>query len=235
MICAAVQAKDAAEFLYHLNVVKDKVSLAEVRLDCFRDPYSVDLEELVAASAVPLIFTNRHHSEGGNIHQEEEKRLGLLKKAVDAGAAYIDIEFSSDKFLRNELLEYANKKACKVIFSWHDFQKTPADKDLVNIVNDMGKSGVDIVKVVTTPLEQGDIKKVLSLYYLGLEQQGCKLVAFCMGDIGKISRVACLALGAPFSFATCIEGGATAPGQLTVDKLFDMLRTLNLLRTNKKA
>ncbi len=226
MICAAIQAKGATEFLDHVNLVKDKASLAEVRLDFFKDPYSVDFEELVQASPVPLIFTNRRHNEGGNIQQEEEKRLSLLKQAVNAGAEYIDVEFGSDKSLRNELLAYANERSCKVIVSWHDFQKTPTYKDLVKMLKEMGECSAHIIKMVTTALNQSDVKRLLSLYCLALVPK-LKLLAFCMGDIGKISRVACLALGAPFSFASCTEKGATAPGQLTVQELFDILRVLD--------
>ncbi len=229
MICAALKADNAAQFLECVNQVKEKAVLAEVRLDHFEDPYSLDLAELVNSSPLPLIFTNRHPLEGGCIQQDEEKRIELLKRAVDAGAAYVDIELESDKILKEKLLLHARKKACKVIVSWHDFQHTPGHKDLVKIVSEIGKNSPDVAKIVTTATEKGDVERLLALYYANLKQN-MHLVAFCMGHIGKISRVACLALGAPFTFASCWEEGATAPGQLSVDKLYDILRTLDMVR-----
>ena len=49
------------------------------------------------------------------------------------------------------------------------------------------------------------------------------LIAFCMGDAGKQSRLDCLKHGAPYTYAALSEEEAAAPGQWTAD---DMMRAV---------
>jgi 3-dehydroquinate dehydratase type I len=52
------------------------------------------------------------------------------------------------------------------------------------------------------------------------------LIAFCMGAIGKISRLATIKLGGYMTYAAPDEGKETAPGQMPVSVLRDMLSRL---------
>ena len=47
-----------------------------------------------------------------------------------------------------------------------------------------------------------------------------RLIAFGMGEAGRQTRLECLKLGAPFSYACFSEDEATAPGQLTTAEMF---------------
>ncbi|HRR42321.1 MAG TPA: type I 3-dehydroquinate dehydratase, partial [Syntrophales bacterium] len=87
--------------------------------------------------------------------------------------------------------------------------------------------GADIVKVVTTARTPEDNLKVLRLIPYA-RRKGLEIIAFCMGDKGRISRVASPILGSFLSFASLERGEESAPGQMTVD---EMRLVLSLLYT----
>jgi len=55
---------------------------------------------------------------------------------------------------------------------------------------------------------------------------GIPVIALSMGEFGKISRVACPALGGYLSFASARQGKQTADGQLTVSQMHMIKRIL---------
>jgi 3-dehydroquinate dehydratase len=50
-----------------------------------------------------------------------------------------------------------------------------------------------------------------------------RLVAFCMGEEGRESRVTSLFFGEKMTYAAASEDNLVAPGQLTYGKLSDLL------------
>jgi len=58
-----------------------------------------------------------------------------------------------------------------------------------------------------------DASYVLSLY----NNNKVKLIAFSMGNYGRISRILCLFLGSPYTYASL--GKPVAPGQFSVDEV----------------
>ena len=73
------------------------------------------------------------------------------------------------------------------------------------------REGDDMVKIVTLAQSEADIDKILALYQWcreekisGNERIGALsdggLIAFCMGEAGRESRLECLRRGAPFTY-----------------------------------
>jgi 3-dehydroquinate dehydratase type I len=50
-----------------------------------------------------------------------------------------------------------------------------------------------------------------------------KIIAFCMGHIGRMSRIFSLLMGAHFTFASLKAGQESAPGQVSVSEIKMML------------
>ncbi|MDR0712101.1 MAG: type I 3-dehydroquinate dehydratase [Prevotellaceae bacterium] len=142
------------------------------------------------------------------------ERLRRLQFAIRHGATYVDIEVEADEIYRKTLVEFANKHGCKVIISYHNFEQTPSLPEMRKIIADCRSMNADVVKLVTTARSTHDSARVLSLY-----EGESSLVAFAMGDAGKITRVACLYLGAPFTYASPAAGLEAAPGQITADDM----------------
>jgi 3-dehydroquinate dehydratase type I len=89
----------------------------------------------------------------------------------------------------------------------------------------MQQTGADIVKIATTANKTDDILNISSLYRK--EAKGSMpLIAFCMGEIGKISRLLSLSLGSYLVFTSSGPGKSTAPGQISLHDFKAMVALL---------
>ena len=222
MICTSLQQKNLDALFEALETTE----MAEIRLD--RCPLSPDdIEGLFGSSDVPLVATCRiaevladlqradgiPDTEKGRREQQiraydiTERRL---TKAVEAGAAYIDLEMEAPAPMSKRLRKAAQENGTIVIRSYHDFAGTPSREKLAETVSQCREFGAEVVKIVTTAQCEADVQTVLSLY-----EDFDRLIAFCMGEAGRQSRLDCLAKGAPYTYAAFTEDEATAPGQWT--------------------
>ena len=133
-----------------------------------------------------------------------------LAKAVEAGAAYLDLEIEAPAPMSKRLRKAALENGTIVIRSYHDFTGTPSREKLAETAAQCREFGAEVVKIVTTAQCEADVQTVLSLY-----EDFDRLIAFCMGEAGRQSRLDCLAKGAPYTYAAFTEDEATAPGQWT--------------------
>ncbi len=222
MICTSLQHKNLDALFEALETTE----MAEIRLD--RCPLSPDdIEGLFGSSDVPLVATCRiaevladlqradgiPDTEKGRREQQiraydiTERRLA---KAVEAGAAYIDLEMEAPAPMSKRLRKAALENGTIVIRSYHDFTGTPSREKLAETISQCREFGAEVVKIVTTAQCEADVQTVLSLY-----EDFDRLIAFCMGEAGRQSRLDCLAKGAPYTYAAFTEDEATAPGQWT--------------------
>ena len=223
MICVPVAEKSLEESAVRLQACGALADLAEIRLDALdAPPSSAQLRSFVQASPMPLIFTCRRREEGGSFQGEDEERVEWLSAAVKAGAEFVDIELLTLANLRNGLIAEAHEAKCKVIISWHNFSATPLQDELSSVLEAQKDAGADIAKIVTMARDRSDIPRLFRLYYQA-ESLGMPLVSFCMGDIGRLSRIACLAMGAFMSFASLESGLETAPGQIPLKKFREIV------------
>jgi 3-dehydroquinate dehydratase-1 len=102
-----------------------------------------------------------------------------------------------------------------ILLSWHDFRTTPSSKELSEMLGSMG-SYTNNNKLITMANSIEDTLRVLKLYET--VNKSVNLVAFCMGEIGSISRVLCaLQSSCPFTYASVDR--PVAPGQLTIEQM----------------
>jgi 3-dehydroquinate dehydratase-1/3-dehydroquinate dehydratase/shikimate dehydrogenase len=214
-LCVSIAGATPAEALALAKEAETIADVIEIRLDSMAHP---EIPLFLDGLSKPLLFTNRPTWEGGSCTGEEKERIALLKQAAQAGAAYVDIELNSDPTLATELIEAARANNCKTIVSWHDFKCTASSQALSEIFQRQCRSGADIGKIVTTARCFQDVFRVLALQEQAAEL-GLPLIAFCMGPIGMISRVATADLGGYMTYAASDNGPATAPGQLPASSL----------------
>lgn len=225
MICIALAAPDTVELLKIIERERESADMIEIRLDALTKPASNDLKRCIEACKCPVICTCRHSSEGGNWQGTEEELKEILLSAADNGASFVDIELSAGKIFISDLSDQLKTSKCGIIVSFHDFSGTPDRTALVDIMKKEQEAGADIGKIVVMASEKKDCYNTLSLYPEAAKKK-FSLVAFSMGDRGRISRLACLAMGAPFTFAAPDSSEETAPGQIKAShmrKLFDNL------------
>jgi len=85
--------------------------------------------------------------------------------------------------------------------------------------------GADVVKIVTLANRASDNLRILEILSQARDE-GQAIIAFCMGEQGRLSRVAAPLLGSCISYASLEDGAATAPGQLTAAEMRTVLQIL---------
>jgi 3-dehydroquinate dehydratase-1 len=148
---------------------------------------------------------------------DDAKRLALLKYSIDSGAGYVDVEYEAKAAYRKELIDYAHTKHAYAIISYHNFEKTPSAKAINAIIEQSFKWGANRVKITTMAITPADCSRVMALY-----EKNKNIIAFCMGQMGTITRIAAPLLGAEFTFASLEAKLATAPGQLEIEEMKDI-------------
>ncbi len=188
---------------------------AEVRLDAMANP---DLALLLAARSVPVLVTHRRREEGGGpCAGAERDRVALLREAVALGADAVDIEAATNRSLIEDLVAFIKRRGgrTQLIVSHHDLDRTPPLQVLRETYRTCAAWEPDLVKIVTLARRETDNLRVLSLIAPALrKRQG--IIAFCMGEEGRMSRVASLLLGAAMGYVAPAGGEAAAPGQWTL-------------------
>jgi 3-dehydroquinate dehydratase type I len=215
MICisiAGVSFDRCREVLAHAE-------MAEIRLD--RLDFSIQQVKEIFSIHPRLIATCRP----GNI--SEIDRTELLLAAIEAGAAYVDIEIDAEIGSRETIKAACRKRGCKLIVSYHNYENTPPREELKVLVNRCFSFGADVAKIACQVNCEADAARILSLYDFDYQANvDKKIVAIGMGEKGKITRPASLLLGAPFTYASMSTGKESAPGQLTKQTLEDILDCL---------
>lgn len=214
-ICVALAGTTSAEILALAHRASALADVLEIRLDSMAEPA---IAPFVGVLPTPLLFTNRAAWEGGDFAGTEQERVALLTQAVEAGAAYVDIELKTDAGLRDALIQQARAHGSQSIVSWHNFTTTPSSQALRTILQEQYRSNAGIGKIVTMARSFQDVLRVLELQAEAAEI-GLPLIAFCMGPVGVISRVATLGLGGFMTYAAADGDIGTAPGQMTISTL----------------
>ncbi len=193
---------------------------AELRLDYLDQP---DLKKLFRTLPGPVIATNRPPAEGGRWSGNEQDRQRLLEEALEWGVHALDVEFSAEEAWRREM--YARRGKTRLILSWHDFTGTPESRTLTKQFHAMLDQEADILKLVTYAQTPEDNLRLLDLIPRA-RAAGWEIIAFCMGPLGKWSRMAAAFLGSFLTFAPFNPKQASAPGQATVDEMRRIWRIL---------
>lgn len=228
MICTTIQHKNLEQILEALK----RCEMAEIRLD--RCDLSLQEIDEVFMSDVPLVATCRV---SGLLEREESlkdesltpqsreiKAMQMAEKrllrAIEAGARYVDVEMEVQKHVSKRIRNAAHENGTVFIRSYHDFEGTDSIEALKALVEKCIYHGADLVKLVTTAVSEEDAARVLSLYdWISTERPGQGLIAFCMGEAGRKSRLDCLYRGAPYTYAALTEDEAAAPGQWAADEM----------------
>jgi 3-dehydroquinate dehydratase/shikimate dehydrogenase len=165
---------------------------------------------------VALIVTLRSVAAGGKFQGSAEEQWQILSSVADAGPSLVDLEVESAEHLGQAAVRRLRQLA-PLMISFHDYQETPT---LSMALARLRHFPADYYKLVTQANDPLDNAAVLDLLAGG---RG-RLVAFTMGEIGKCTRVMCLAAGAPFTYAAALGGGVPGIGQIPAAMMRGMYR-----------
>lgn len=216
MICTTIQNRTLEEITGLLEGSEPRIQMAEIRLD--RCPLDIEeIESLFSSSDTPLVATCRVVDDGNGTWEEAEEKLTA---AVEAGAAFLDLEIEAPKEVGKRLRRACTEYGTTMIRSSHFFAGTPSDDVLRNTVEKCRKFGGEIVKIAAMAKSGEDVARVLGLYSQEqTSQRQAELIAFSMGETGRASRLECLRLGSPFTYAALNDNEAAAPGQWTYTEM----------------
>ena len=145
------------------------------------------------------------------INPNEKNRISIIKLIAEYNPFLLDVELNTLSKNKN-LRRYLKNTGTDILVSWHNFKQTPDTSVLKKKLAQMEKISNNI-KIVTMAKSINDATQVLSLY----KNNNTKLIAFSMGNYGRISRILCLFLGSPYTYASL--GKPIAPGQFSVDEV----------------
>lgn len=224
-VCAPLVARGRAALLNEAKAVAAKgPDLLEWRVDFYegisRTAEVVDLtRELHALTGLPLLFTRRSTREGGQSIPLNEAQVIDLYRAVCAGGVVhlVDYEMASDAADVAAVRTAAQGNGLSLVLSFHDFNGTPSQAQLVERFAQAHRLGADVAKVAVMPQGMDDVLALLAATWQASQSLPIPVVSMAMGALGAVTRVAGAAFGSALTFG--MGQGASAPGQLPIQDL----------------
>jgi 3-dehydroquinate dehydratase type I len=206
-ICVSILPRTMREAFRLIEKAEEAhADFIEVRLDCLENPRG--LADLVAHGKAPKIATDM------SSRTVTEQRQILLN-AAEKGFEYVDVELTNPEL--TDILKELKAIGTKPIVSFHDFTKTLSTSELNSILEREIASGASVCKIVTTAKRIEDNLAILNFTCTASAQ--AKLVCFCMGELGRVSRLLSPLFGGFFTFASLELGSETAAGQMAIQEM----------------
>ena len=174
----------------------------------------------------PLLLTLRTKEEGGSLSPDDASYIALYQQWLEAGFAdLIDIEMRIGAQAVDQLVAQAHQHHVAVILSYHDFQATPDNADMLRRLTWQATHGADILKIAVMPKTPQDVSRLTDVTWQMRQRSDKPLLTMSMGGLGAVTRVSGEVFGSNLTFGTL--GEASAPGQLDVQALDQTLTTLH--------
>lgn len=233
LICVPIMKSTAEEIIAEAEkLVRAGAEMIEWRVDAFGYPTDMNALRGVLAELAPivkdtvLIYTFRSKAQGGLLQLSEEETTDIYEIAAESRTAdFIDVEYFALKNPKREIGRL-KKMGAYVIASHHDFDETPQPDVMRMLLAQMNESGSDMVKLAVMPQQPSDVLALLSeTAYFHRIYPDKPVITMSMGALGCVSRIAGETFGSCVTFGA--DGQASAPGQLPMGELADVLAILH--------
>lgn len=233
-ICVPLTAASAGELCGQARAAAEAgADLVEWRADFFEEleqPQKI-VETLDSLSdilgQIPLLFTIRTKSEGGNRPVATKDYVNLNLLAANTGKTdLVDVEVFGCEEEKKALIRSIREAGPIVVGSTHDFEKTDDKDTLLKRFQALEASGANILKMAVMPHEFEDVAALMqATNTMAREYTEKPLISMAMGNIGAISRISGENFGSCVTFGTV--GAASAPGQFPIQELRMMMEALH--------
>jgi 3-dehydroquinate dehydratase type I len=217
-ICVSILPQTVPEALQLMEKAEaTHADFIEVRLDRLKDCLENQrgLADLAAHGKTPKIATDK-------ASRTETERRQILLNAAKSGFEYVDAELSTPQL--EDLAKELKAFGAKPIVSFHKFDGSLSLSELNSVLEREISSGAEVCKIVTTAKKMED--NLTALNFMSADSSKTKLVCFCMGELGKVSRLLSPLFGGFFTFASLERGSETAYGQITIQEMKAAYRIL---------
>lgn len=205
----------------HTATAREHADAVEFRMDLADDP----LEALDDYDGpLPVLATNRAKWEGGEA--DEEGRLDALEAAAGKSRVEaVDVELRAvDRGDAAATAERAREQGASVVVSVHDFDGTPDDERLAELLAAAAAAG-DVGKLAVTATTPADVLRLLTVTH-AVTDAGEQVATMAMGDAGRHSRAVAPLYGSCIGYAPVDPADATAPGQYDLATLANLVTRL---------
>ncbi|MFW5930065.1 MAG: type I 3-dehydroquinate dehydratase [Halobacteriota archaeon] len=193
----------------HDRAVDVGADAVELRFDLYDGDALDDLRE--TDIDLPVISTYRDREDVSH-----DERVGVLRKAVEHSEA-VDVDVDSPAEVREPVYRAAESHDVTRIASSHYRDGTP-DASTLRDVLDRGLEAGDLAKLAVTAATHEDVHRLLGVT---LDYRGRPVATMAMGGLGSYSRFLAPVYGSRLTYGSL--GDPTAPGQLSVEDVVDLL------------
>ena len=204
------------------------VDIFEWRVDCFTDLRFSTLTQAARSMHStlkhPLIATVRTRFEGGSFARDEDAYEAIVT-ALIAGHRFDAIDVEIARAAAPRIISAAHASGIPVIASYHNFDATPSEDEVLSRLSTMQSQGADVLKIAVMPRRPEDVLEFMSSITRARRMFTAPIIAMSMGNAGRITRVAGALYGSCATFASLAS--ASAPGQIPAAELAVCLRAIS--------
>jgi len=193
-LCASIAGEGPEKQIN--QAIESGATIIELRLDLIKNP---NIAFLIEKSILPVIATDRENENN-------------LIEAIEKGCDFVDIDINQKK--QDQIIKKARENNCKIIISYHDFEKTPEKIPIK-------KKKADLYKIATKINSLDDCRRLLNLLY-----KRDDLIVIGIGKKGIFTRIIAPILGSYLTYAAINE--YTAPGQLKLKTMSETYKKLGM-------
>ncbi|MCI5065575.1 type I 3-dehydroquinate dehydratase [bacterium] len=192
--------------------------LFEIWLDYLEGDSQAEVVSFIEESATSflLLFRREDLSPSRTPFKERKRYIESLQRDR--------IVWDFDITVQEEELDFyrAESRSAGLIVSYHNYTRTPSDRDLRETVARMEQYAPDTVKLACLCENQRDALRLLLLAE-ELRSAGKSAVVLGMGEYGMMTRIFAEQLGSAYTFLTVLSSEseapvATASGQLALEE-----------------
>jgi len=233
-LAGVVKEKNARAAMAEIqNCRAGGADMIDLHLSCLEDTGIETLKKIMGASRLPVLALNYNTTrEGQNAGFGEEARVESLLRAVEAGAAGIDMQgytfdLPSKTAFRGEdrysftkggpkevvtderiiekqcaLIEKVHAMGAEVLLSCHPGIPMTCGQ-VVDLARFLEQRGPDMIKIVTVAKTQADLPEVIKTMLVLKEELRTPVSYHASGAAGKLSRILNPVLGGQIAF--CVD------------------------------
>ncbi len=218
MICITVTPSSRTLAKVDLLNAARQGDIIELCLDHFvNEP---DVKDLITAVDKPMIVSCRRSPDGGKWKGTEEERLLLLRQAIVAGPAYVELDLD----IAPSIPRFGKTKR---VISFTRLDRPESDID--SVFNKAAKAQADIVKFAWPTPTIDDAWPLLAAVS---QKRSVPVVGIGLGQPELTFSLLGLKYGSPWVYAALEPGMEAYPGQATI---FDLKETYHCESINAKT
>ncbi|WP_267642476.1 type I 3-dehydroquinate dehydratase [Haloarchaeobius amylolyticus] len=205
---------------------REHADAVEFRMDLAADP----LAALDAYDGeLPILATNRVAWEGGEAADDPARLEALTAAAEHDAVEAVDLELAAladdPDGVVADAAAHARDHGAALVVSAHDFEGTFDAEEMAETLEAAGEYG-DVAKLAIAAEEPLDVLELLAVTR-EFAAAGERVATMAMGEVGSHSRVVAPTYGSRIGYAPVDPADATAPGQLPLSRLRELVAALS--------